>query len=107
MLSLAGIADFGKEIGEMDKLLWLVLIFRLLRWAMPYLLGILGACLILGRIHPSALPRGFALPLFLTITCGLVYGLKSMSSNRREDRPRYPGRYSSRPRDRRWPDEHL
>ena len=39
----------------MDKLLWLLLLLRLLRWSLPYILGVLGAGLVIGYIHPFSI----------------------------------------------------
>ena len=91
----------------MDKFLWLVLTFRILQKSLPYILGLLGASLIIGYIHPSALPGGIVVPLFLAIACGLSWGIKSSLSGHRDNPGRNSGLYRQQRTRRRWPDERM
>ena len=59
----------------MDKLLWLLLIFRVLRVLAPYLLGVAGACVVFAIARPI-LSSGWMLLAFLFVTAYMVAAIK-------------------------------
>ena len=90
----------------MEKLLSLILFFRILWRTLPYTLGVLGALLIVGYVAPGLSP-GMALPIFLASACGLISGLKSAFSNQRNGSSRHQDRYTHPTRNRRRPNDRL
>lgn len=70
----------------MDKLLWLILILRLFRWAIPYVVGVVAGLLVLGRIK-APMPAPMALGLFLAVTIGVVCAIKPQKNSQHP--PRY------------------
>ncbi len=85
----------------MEILLWLALILRLLYRALPYVLGVLGALLVVG-FGAAYIPGGYVLPLFAAIACGLACGLKNTFSGGRNRPPRHSGGTGYRTRNRQW-----
>jgi hypothetical protein len=85
----------------MEFLLWLALILRLLYRALPYLLGILGALLVVG-FGAAYIPTWYVLPLFFAVACGLACGFKNTFPSGRNRPPRYSGRTGYRARNRQW-----
>jgi hypothetical protein len=69
-----------------DKLLWLLLTFRLLRLAAPCLLGFVGAFVVIGYVHP-AVPPGWLFLLFVFVAACFIGELRSIfRSGDRADR---------------------
>ncbi len=85
----------------MEFLLWLVLILRVLYRALPYIVGLVGAALVVG-FGVSYIPGGYVLPVFVALACGLACGLKTVFPSGPARPRRYSGGAMYRPRNRRW-----
>lgn len=59
--------------------LWLSLILRVCIRLAPYILGVVGATLIIHYIRPG-IPSGYGPLLFIVIAIGLICGLKNNDS---------------------------
>ena len=76
----------------MDKLLLLLLVFRLLRIVAPFLIGIIGALWVIGYVHPIGIPSSWLFLMFV-MAAGIfiselkaVFGSSDHSSHRRGNR---------------------
>lgn len=79
----------------MEKLLWLILALRVLRWAWPYIAGVVGAVIFLGYAG-RGIPAGWSLVLFAVFAVGIAHGIRGSSSSRRNDRHQDQRRYQHR-----------
>ena len=70
----------------MGKLLWLLLAWRLLRWAAPFVVGVIGAALILGFCGTAFPTWWMALLAFVMVACWLAGGVKDALSGTQNDR---------------------
>ena len=70
----------------MEPLLWLILIGRILRWAAPFVVGVVGAALILGFCGTAFPARWMALLAFVMVACWLAGGVKDALSGPRNGR---------------------
>jgi len=68
----------------MESLLWLLLAFRILRWAAPVVVGVVGAALILGFCGTAFPARWMALLAFFAVACWLAGGVKDALSGSRK-----------------------
>ncbi len=86
----------------MDRVLWLLVFFRVLRFVLPYVLGAIGGLAFHVMVAAPTVPRGEAWLFSRAMTAGLISGLKSWLSghyNHRRPRlnlPRNRGRYLTR-----------
>ena len=69
----------------MGKLLLLILIFRILRWAIPYVVGVAAALLVLGYIK-APMSGPMALGLFLAVAIGLVCAIRPQKNSQNPPR---------------------
>ena len=70
----------------MEPLLWLLLIGRILRWAAPFVVGVVGAALILSFCGTTFSTWWMALLAFVVVACMLAGGVKDALSGPRNDR---------------------
>jgi len=69
-----------------EKLLWVLLVLRLLRLAAPFVIGVLGAALVF-LFFGKAIPGGWlALLLFVAVAFWLARAVKDVFSSREDDR---------------------
>jgi Na+/citrate or Na+/malate symporter len=70
----------------MEPLLWLILIGRILRWAAPVVVGIVGAAVILSFCGTAFPARWMAILAFVVVACWLAGGVRDVLSGSRRDR---------------------
>ena len=70
----------------MEPLLWLILIGRILRWAAPLVVGVVGAALILSFCGTAFPTWWMALLAFAMVACWLAGGVKDVLSGSRNGR---------------------
>jgi hypothetical protein len=68
---------------EMEPLLWLILIGRILRRAAPVVVGVVGAAVILSFCGTAFPARWMALLAFVVVACWLAGGVKDVLSGSR------------------------